>query len=222
MTGALVLLSGGMDSTTLLSEVMEWRGTKRATVHTIAFDYGQRHVKELDAAAAVAKHYKVRFDVVDVTGINPHLASALTDHTQPLPEGHYADESMKATVVPGRNAIMLSVAAGIAASRGVSHVATAVHAGDHPIYPDCRPDFIAAIGRALRLATGVEVVAPFVDRTKTEIAALGWYMNAPLELTWSCYAGGDVHCGRCGTCVERIEAFRDADVTDPTTYEVNA
>lgn len=214
----LVLLSGGMDSTALLAHVLAEHGA----VEAVGVNYGQRHARELDAAAAVATHYGVRFDVVDLTGVTGFLASALTDHDAPLPEGHYADESMKATVVPGRNAIMLSVAAGIAASRGMDAVATAVHAGDHPIYPDCRPEFIAAIHDALLLATGVGVRAPFVHKTKTEIARIGHDLGAPLGLTWSCYAGGDAHCGRCGTCVERIEAYRDSGVPDPTTYEVNA
>jgi len=218
MSNAVILLSGGMDSTALLaSSVGKYGG-----ITAVSFDYGQRHRRELDAANAVATAYDVEWEVVDLSRLAPHLRSALTQHDQPLPEGHYADESMKATVVPGRNAIMLSVAAGIAQSRGAGLVLTAVHAGDHPIYADCRPDFIAAIDRALHLATGVRVLAPFVDVTKTEIARVGAAHNAPFDLTWSCYAGGDLHCGKCGTCVERAEAFRDSGINDPTTYEVNA
>jgi 7-cyano-7-deazaguanine synthase len=207
-----------MDSTALLASVV----SKYDGIMALSVDYGQRHSRELDAANAVATFYDVEWEVLDLSGLAPLLRSALTQHDQPLPEGHYADESMKATVVPGRNAIMLAAAAGVAQSRGASTVLTAVHAGDHPIYPDCRPDFIAAIDHALYLATGVHVAAPFVGVTKTDIARLGATNDAPFDLTWSCYAGGDVHCGRCGTCVERVEAFRESGITDPTTYEVEA
>jgi 7-cyano-7-deazaguanine synthase len=131
---------------------------------------------------------------------------------------------MKATVVPNRNLIMLAVAGGIAAATGAEAVATGVHAGDHPIYPDCRPEFIQAASVAIGLGTAglgahdVRVYAPFVDLTKTRIAQIGEELDVPWELTWSCYEGGELHCGRCGTCVERIEALTDAGVTDPTAY----
>lgn len=216
MTKAVILLSGGMDSTALLASVRnEYNG-----ILALSVDYGQRHRKELVAAAAVAEFFHVEWQVLDLSGLAPLLPSALTRHDEPLPEGHYADESMKATVVPGRNAIMLAAAAGVAQGRGASTVLTAVHAGDHPIYADCRPDFIAAMDSALHVGYGVHVIAPFCHVTKTDIARIGAEHAAPFDLSWSCYAGEEVHCGRCGTCVERIEAFQESGVHDPTAYEV--
>lgn len=218
-THAIVLLSGGMDSTVLVGHLLEIGHT----VDTLALDYGQRHRRELTAAADVAGHYGVRFDVVDLTAVGRMLTgSALTDPNIPVPHGHYAHESMRATVVPNRNAILVMAAAGVAVARHAQYVATAVHAGDHPIYPDCRPDFITAVDQTVRLATAgygdVHVVAPFVWYTKAQIAALGARLGAPFGKSWSCYEGGDTHCGRCGTCVERREAFADANLIDPTVY----
>lgn len=219
MTGTLVLLSGGMDSTVLLAQTIARSGGDR--VETLSVDYGQRHARELTAAAAIADHYRVPWDVADLASLATLLRSALTGHGD-IPEGHYADATMRATVVPNRNAVLLMVAAGYAASRGLSCVATAVHAGDHPVYPDCRPEFIDAASAAATLGTqgigDVQIVAPFVRMTKAQIAALGYAIDAPLDLTWSCYMGGGYHCGRCGTCVERAEAFAEAAIVDPTTY----
>lgn len=219
-THAIVLLSGGMDSTALVGHLLDIGHT----VDAVAVDYGQRHRhRELAAARDVAAHYGVRIDLVDLTPVGRLLTgSALTDPSIPVPHGHYADESMRATVVPNRNAILIMVAAGVAAARKAQCVATAVHAGDHPIYPDCRPDFITAADQAVRLATDgygdVHVVAPFVRYSKARIAEIGHRVGAPFGLSWSCYEGGTTHCGRCGTCVERREAFTDAAVTDPTVY----
>jgi 7-cyano-7-deazaguanine synthase len=218
---AILLLSGGMDSSALLGDLINlgWR------VDALAVDYGQRHHRELRAARAVAAHYGTRFDVADLSGISRLLTgSALTDQSVPVPEGHYADASMRSTVVPNRNAILIMVAAGVAAARGAGYVATAVHAGDHPVYPDCRPEFIAAADSATAAGTAghgdVRVIAPFVLHTKTDIARSGAINGVPFSLTWSCYQGGTVHCGKCGTCTERIEAFRDAGLIDPTEYTV--
>jgi 7-cyano-7-deazaguanine synthase len=213
----ICLLSGGLDSAVLLGHLLD-RGH---TADAIGVDYGQRHRKELDAARAVAAHYGVRFDVVNLAGAGRLLTgSSLTDRSVDVPHGHYADASMKATVVPNRNAIMINVAAGVAAARHAEYVAVAVHAGDHPVYPDCRPEFITATDLAVNYGTGgaVHVIAPFVHRTKTEIATIGNDLGVPLNLTWSCYEGAATHCGRCGTCTERIEAFTDAGVPDPTVY----
>lgn len=216
---AIVLLSGGMDSTALVGHLLDIGHA----VDTLAVDYLQRHRREIVAAQQVANHYRVRFDVVDLTAVGLMLSgSALTDHRIPVPLGHYADESMRATVVPNRNAILLMVAAGVAVARRAQFVATAVHAGDHPIYPDCRPEFITAADQAVALGTAghgdVHVIAPFVRMTKTQIAELGAKIGVPFHLTWSCYEGGDVHCGQCGTCTERREAFTQAGVPDPTPY----
>jgi 7-cyano-7-deazaguanine synthase len=215
----LVLLSGGLDSTTLLAAHTETTGL------VLSVDYGQRHARELDAAHAVATHYQVEHKTVDFTAWGALLSgSALTDSTVPVPHGHYADASMAVTIVPNRNAVLLMAAVGIAVSRGLSRVLTAVHAGDHPIYPDCRPDFIAAIDYAALLATSgkVSIVAPFSNFTKTDIARVALKLNTPVALTWSCYEGGVIHCGVCGTCTERREAFRDAGIGDPTQYQAVA
>jgi 7-cyano-7-deazaguanine synthase len=219
----IVLLSGGMDSAALLGHLL----SLGYRVDCLAVDYGQRHHRELRAARAVAGHYGARFDVADLSGISRLLTgSALTDQNVPVPHGHYADTSMRATVVPNRNAILIMLAAGVAAARGAQYVATAVHAGDHPIYPDCRPEFITAADQATRAGTAgygdVHVIAPFVQSTKAEIAATGARLGVPLHLTWSCYTGGAAHCGQCGTCTERAEAFEVAGLTDPTTYATTA
>jgi 7-cyano-7-deazaguanine synthase len=217
---ALVLLSGGMDSTALLALL---RGTFAADdVDAVSVNYGQRHVKELAAAENVADHFGVRHTVLDLTSLTPHLSSVLTSENTVVPDGHYTEESMRATVVPNRNAIMLMCAAGVACSRGHSTVYTAVHAGDHFIYPDCRPEFIDSASMTAQLGTegmgSVQIHAPFVHATKADIVGIGARNGAPFDLSWSCYKGGDVHCGRCGTCVERAEAFILAGIPDPTTY----
>jgi 7-cyano-7-deazaguanine synthase len=218
-TSTIVLLSGGLDSTVLATH-MRAQGD---VVNAVSIHYGQRHSRELDAARDVAAAIGIRHDVVDLSVLRDHLSgSALTDDAVDVPEGHYAEDTMRATVVPNRNAIMLSVAVGVAVARGFNRVATAVHAGDHFVYPDCRPEFTAAIDRASRLGTAgfgdVQVYAPFVSWSKADIAAWGHSIQAPIAASWSCYQGGDRHCGRCGTCVERHEAFRIAGVTDPTVY----
>jgi 7-cyano-7-deazaguanine synthase len=214
----IVLLSGGLDSTVLTAKAL----AAGEHVEAVSVHYGQRHARELDAAAQVAAHYGIRHDTVDLGVLREHLAGSALTTGPDVPEGHYSAPSMAATVVPNRNMIMLAVAAGIAASRGHGQVATAVHAGDHPIYPDCRPSFITAASLTVQLATAgygdVEIVAPFVRSTKTDIARLGAQLGAPVHLSWSCYQGGSEHCGRCGTCIERYESFRDAGVPDPTRY----
>lgn len=217
----LVLLSGGLDSSALLAQTRAGGGD----VFALSVDYGQRHRRELDAAAAVAAHYGVHHAVIDLTGWGRLLTgSALTDPAVPVPHGHYAAPSMAATIVPNRNATLLCAAAGVALSWGCSRVLTAVHAGDHPVYPDCRPEFITALDIAVALGTDeqVRIDAPFVDVDKTEIARRAGRLGLPVALTWSCYEGGDVHCGQCGTCVERIEALTDAGVDDPTAYAAAA
>lgn len=217
MTRSLVLLSGGMDSTAALAyERTFGRGQVALSVN-----YGQRHVREIEAARKVAYLYNTHHEVLDLTGWGKLLrGSALTDLSVAVPHGHYAAPSMVATIVPNRNATMLMAAAGVALAMDCESVVIAVHAGDHHVYPDCRPGFINASNIALNLATEGKVLisAPFVSKTKTEICSLGHDLAAPLHLSWSCYEGGDVHCGQCGTCVERIEAFRDAGVKDQTQY----
>lgn len=212
---AVVLLSGGLDSSTALAYTL---AEGHEVLAAVFVDYGQRHVRERLSARAVADHYGIELLELDLRAFGASVNSALTTAGADVPHGHYAADNMAATVVPNRNATMLSAAAGIAASRGAAQVVTAVHAGDHPIYADCRPDFIDALSRALQLACDVAVVAPFVYASKADIARIGAGLGLPQGLTWSCYEGGDVHCGRCGTCVERAEAFAEADVEDPTVY----
>jgi 7-cyano-7-deazaguanine synthase len=218
---AVIVFSGGLDSTVALTEATKLHDR----VLAVSFNYGQRHRhRELAAARDIARQLGVTHHVVDLGCLAELLpGSSLTDLGIPVPHGHYAAESMQATVVPNRNMIMLSIAAGIAGAHGMEQVITAVHAGDHYVYPDCRPEFMASLDIALNLAftTAQRPVldAPYVQLTKAEIVSRGYAMGAPMDLSWSCYEGGARHCGRCGTCVERCSAFEDAGVHDPTLYE---
>lgn len=215
----LVICSGGLDSVTLAYKVAK----ERDLVGLLSFDYGQRHKKETDYAARAGKALGVPHDLIDMTHIGAFLSgSALTDDLD-VPDGHYAEENMKVTVVPNRNAIMLAVAFGVAAANDDQAVATAVHGGDHFIYPDCRPAFTQAFEAMQKAAldgyANVSLYTPFVHRSKADIVTEGARHNTPFAQTWSCYKGGAQHCGRCGTCVERREAFHLAQIADPTTYE---
>jgi 7-cyano-7-deazaguanine synthase len=242
MTQKVVVMSGGLDSTTLLYRVAAETFDRHEDVKAISFDYGQRHKKELEFAAVTAKLAGVEHEVIDITSITSFIAaggSSLVADTE-VPEGHYGEESMKATVVPNRNMIMSSIAAGHAVAIGASTLWLGVHAGDHFIYPDCRPRFFRALNAAIvfgnegfgsidkqqEFAYPQEFVqTPFIEWSKTDIAEEAIKLNVPLDLTWSCYKGGDIHCGKCGTCVERIEAIQEAlerlgnPFTDPTQYE---
>lgn len=214
----LLICSGGLDSVVLAHKI----AAEHELIGLISFDYGQKHKKETDFAKKCAKELGVSFDLIDISGVGASLTgSALTDDLD-VPDGHYAEESMKITVVPNRNAIMLTIAYGIASACGADAVATAVHGGDHFIYPDCRPDFIHAFeamqNHALEGLSEIKLYTPFLNQTKADIAAEGGRLDVPFADTWSCYKGGEVHCGRCGTCVERREAFDLAGVTDPTEY----
>jgi 7-cyano-7-deazaguanine synthase len=215
---AVVLFSGGLDSTVLASHLL----SQGAEVRLLSIDYGQRHAKELAHGEALAKHMNLPRKSLLLPDLGDLLkGSSLTDDSVELPEGHYAEESMKATVVPNRNMILLALAGGYALSSGFDTIAYAAHAGDHFIYPDCRPEFAEAMEKALGLAdwNDLSLYRPFVDMTKADLVSLGTELGTPLEMTWSCYAGMDVHCGKCGTCVERKEAFELAKVHDPTKYK---
>ena len=215
---AVVLFSGGLDSTVLASHLI----SKGAEVRLLSIDYGQRHAKELAHGEALAKHMNLPRKSLLLPDLGDLLkGSSLTDDSVELPEGHYAEESMKATVVPNRNMILLALAGGYALSSGFDTIAYAAHAGDHFIYPDCRPEFAEAMEKALGLAdwNDLSLYRPFVDMTKADLVKLGKELKSPLGMTWSCYAGMDVHCGKCGTCVERKEAFELAKVPDPTKYK---
>ena len=192
----------------------------------ISFDYGQRHRKELTFAERVANDLGAPWTLIDLhaAGITSLLTgSALTDSTVDVPDGHYADESMQATVVPNRNAIMLSIACALAITKNAEAVAFGAHAGDHFIYPDCRPEFVSAFQTMVDLAVegqgSLQILAPLLSMTKTDIVRIGDELGVPFERTWSCYKGGELHCGTCGTCYERREAFAQAHLVDPTVYE---
>jgi len=215
---ALVLFSGGLDSTVLAAQLQ----ADGIETRLLSIDYGQRHAKELNKAEKIAQALSLPHRILRLPDLGPLLGgSSLTDDQVELPEGHYAEESMKATVVPNRNMILLALAGGHALSIGFNTIAYAAHAGDHTIYPDCRPEFADAMEKALGLADwqNLNLHRPFVNFSKEELVRKGNELGAPLELTWSCYAGREKHCGKCGTCVERKEAFALAKVEDPTEYE---
>lgn len=217
MSRIVVIYSGGMDSYTLLHRALSlgWG------VEALSFNYGQRHARELDCARAVTEALGIPHEVVDISGIQSLLAgSALTD-SEPVPDGHYEEASMKATVVPNRNMILLSLAIGHAVSRGAEAVWYGAHGGDHAIYPDCRPAFIEQMDRTARLANyePVRVEAPFLQLDKGQILGEGLAMGLDYAQTWTCYKGRERACGLCGACTERLEAFAAHGVADPLPYE---
>ncbi len=215
----VVLVSGGMDSVVALHEVV---AAGRKVVAALSFHYGSKHnAREIPMAAWQAARLGVEHRVIRLDFIGQHFTSDLLASGGEVPRGHYEEESMKRTVVPLRNGIMLTVAAGLAESLGAGGVVIAAHAGDHAIYPDCREDFMHAQAEAIRLGTyaGIELLRPFIAMNKAEIVRRGHAMGVDFAHTWSCYVGGKVHCGTCGTCVERREAFALAGVPDPTKYE---
>lgn len=218
---AVTLLSGGMDSAVMLFHLQKVLGMK---VHALSFDYGQRHKKELSAAISLASYAKVDHSVIDLTSVGELLKTANSSQTNPnvaVPDGHYAEETMKLTIVPNRNAMMLGIAFSVAVAEGAKIVGFAAHGGDHFIYPDCRPEFIERYESAMHYANDDHdlKILSFFDIDKTEIARRGYELNVPFDLTWSCYKGGRLHCGTCGTCTERKEAFKLAHLDDPTEYE---
>lgn len=218
---SIVVHSGGMDSTVLLYQLV----AQGDEVKALSIDYGQRHAKEIESARALAASLGVEHRVADLRSLAELLGgSALTSSELEVPEGHYEEDNMKATVVPNRNMILLAVSAGWAISSQFDRVAYAAHSGDHAIYPDCRTEFADALDAAIQLADWrkVSLYRPFVDLTKADLVKLGTDLQVPFEGTWSCYKGRDLHCGRCGTCIERREAFHLAKVTDPTTYDADA
>lgn len=215
---ALVLLSGGMDSVTAL----HWAVREHEVAGAVSFDYGSKHnAREMPMAQWHAAQLGVQHDVIVLDFVNRLFTSDLLQNGGDIPEGHYEEESMKRTVVPFRNGIMLAIACGLAESRGAEALVIAAHSGDHAIYPDCREPFMQAMADAMRHGTyaGIQLLRPFIDCDKTEIARRGTALGVDYAHTWSCYKGGGIHCGRCGTCVERREAFLNAGVLDPTRYE---
>jgi 7-cyano-7-deazaguanine synthase len=214
----VVLCSGGMDSVTALYAAK----AEHEVASALSFDYGAKHnARELPCAAWHARRLGVRHEVIELPFVDRLFASDLLRSGGEIPEGHYQDGTMRSTVVPFRNAIMLSIATGFAESSAAQGLVIAAHTGDHVIYPDCREDFMRAMGDAMRLGTyaGIALLRPFIDWDKGLIAATGARLGVDFARTWSCYKGGELHCGRCGTCVERREAFAAAGVPDPTVYE---
>lgn len=213
----VVLCSGGMDSVTALY----WAAREHQVRAAISFDYGSKHNhREIPFAVEHAKKLGVRHETIPLQFMNQLFASSLLQSGGEIPEGHYEAENMKQTVVPFRNAIMLSIATGFAESIEAEGLVIAAHGGDHAIYPDCREDFMRAMGDTMRLGTyaGIKLLRPFIASTKGKIAREGADLGVDFAHTWSCYKGGPIHCGKCGTCVERREAFAEAGLVDPTIY----
>ena len=217
MKDAILILSGVMDSTTLLYDQRE-----RIAV-AVTFDYGSKHnAREIPFARLHCERLGIEHLVIPLGFMSQYFESSLLEGGAEIPEGHYADDNMKSTVVPFRNGIMLSIAIGLAESRGLKHVMMANHGGDHTIYPDCRPEFVSAMSEAARTGTfpGITLLCPFTNLTKGQIAARGRDLGIDYAETWSCYKGQETHCGKCGTCVERQEALAEAGIADPTVYEL--
>lgn len=205
-----------MDSITMLYEY------KERIALGISFDYGSNHnAREIPFAAMHCERLGIKHIVINLGFMHQYFKSSLLEGAEAIPEGNYDEENMKSTVVPFRNGIMLSIAAGVAESNGLKYVMMANHGGDHTIYPDCRPEFVSAMSEATRLGTypGIEVLAPYTDSTKSDIARHGKALGIDYAETWSCYKGGEHHCGKCGTCRERIEALADAGIEDHTVYD---
>ena len=216
MKKGLIVLSGGMDSVTLL------HARKEDIALAVTFDYGSNHAaREIECARWHCQQLGIEHIVIPLDFMHQYFKSSLLSGGDAIPEGHYADENMKSTVVPFRNGIMLAIACGLAESRELDMVYIANHAGDHAIYPDCRATFIESMSEAMSYGTykQVKVAAPFTHLTKGDIAHIGSELGVDYTHTYSCYKGGERHCGKCGTCVERKEAFADAGVEDPTDYE---
>lgn len=222
MTRHLLIYSGGMDSATLLWKLL----SDGDDVDAITFNYGQRHVQEIDYAQFMIEYLRsegleIRHDIIDVRSIFKYInSSALTNYSIEVPDCHYTDESAKITVVPNRNQILLSIAVGIAAARKINTVMYAAHSGDHSIYPDCRPEFLQSLQETTRISTlwhPVRIEAPFINMSKSDIVKLGLDLGVSYEMTRSCYNEG-LSCGKCPTCIERLEAFALNNSIDPIEY----
>ena len=218
MAKVVLAFSGGMDSTVLLSKLRN----DLYEVIPVNFSYGSKHnYKERKAARAICYRYGLPLIEINLDFMLEHFKSDLLTSGGSIPEGHYEAESMKSTVVPFRNGIMLSILTGIAESNNCEGVAIAAHSGDHHIYPDCRPEFLMNMAMAINLGTekGIKLLSPFENMSKSDIAFLGNKLLSPMDLSWTCYKGLDVHCGKCGACTERKEAFQKAGVHDLTEYQ---
>lgn len=216
---AIIALSGGMDSTTLLAEAISM---EREIILAVGFQYGSKHNPyELTAAKKVAKHFSVPFHIVDVEGVFKGFNSALMDDKRDVPEGYYEGENMRQTVVPGRNLIFSSILAGLAESMKAEELFLGIHAGDHAIYPDCRPEFAIALAGAIQASSEgkVRLCVPFLRLFKEHILVRGHQLNVPYNLTRTCYKNQKTACGKCGSCQERLDAFKKVGREDPIEYE---
>ena len=215
MKDSIIILSGGMDSVTMLYDYAD------SIAVALSFDYGSNHNrKELPFAAYHCRQLGIEHIIIPLDFIKRYFHSSLLAGAEAIPEGKYDDDNMRSTVVPFRNGIMLAIAAGMAEDRNLSRILMANHSGDHAIYPDCRPEFVNAMSEAVGKGTynGVELFTPYTNLTKTDIARRGKQLGIDYAKTWSCYKGGEYHCGKCGTCQERIEALREAGIEDHTVY----
>lgn len=213
-----VLLSGGLDSTTAL----HWAHRRHRVVCALSFDYGSNHAaRELACARWQAESLGIPYREIDLRSISAHLQSALLSGAEAIPTADYDEDNLKQTVVPFRNGIFLSIAAGIAESNGAEGIVIAAHNGDHALYPDCREDFMTAMASAISLGTyaNLQILRPFISNTKEEITAIGARLGVDFSHTYSCYCGREHHCGQCATCRERRESFLAAGIPDPTEYE---
>lgn len=213
----VLIYSGGLDSTVLLYKL----AAEGRVSEALGFDYGQRHLKELDCARKNCAHLGVELRIVNLRSVRGLFGkNSLTDNSVAVPDGEYRASDMKSTVVPNRNMVMLSIAAARAIAIGDDAVAYAAHTGDHCVYPDCRPEFSKAMDSALKLCHyyPVRLLTPFSDVDKAAIVALGAGLGVDFSNTWSCYKGGRLHCGTCATCRERRDAFLRAGIADPTKY----
>lgn len=211
----LLIASGGMDSTTMLYEYAE------RIALAVTFNYGSNHnAREIECARYNCARLGIKLLVIDLPFIGKLFNSSLLSGADAIPDGRYDDENMRSTVVPFRNGIMLAIAAGIAESEGLTRLMMANHSGDHAIYPDCRPEFVAAMGGAIAAGTYEHIVldTPYTNISKTDIARRGAALGIDYSHTYSCYRGGARHCGTCGTCTERRQAFAEAGIPDPTEY----
>ena len=214
----VVIYSGGMDSYTVLHKAIQ----QGLTPYALTFDYGQRHVKEIDVARCVCQELGIEHKVIDISAINQLIGgSSLTDKSIDVALGHYQEETMKSTVVPNRNMILLSLAIGYAVSIGAEQVYYGAHSGDHAIYPDCRPEFVEKMNDVAAIANyeKTEIFSPYLNSDKIGILKDGLAMGLDYSKTWTCYNGREKACGKCGSCVERLEAFAANGVTDPIPYE---
>jgi len=221
MKKAVVVVSGGMDSVTLLYHTLN----KGYECYAISFDYGQRHKRELKMAEATCTKLLVPHKIIDVKSINQLLpGSSLTDKSVDVPKGLYSDNTMKATVVPNRNMVFLSIASAYALSIGARVVALGIHAGDHAIYPDCREEFLNLCNKTVNAGNlwfkPIKFYAPYLHKSKGEIVADGLKLDVDYKLTHTCYVGKNQPCGKCGSCTERIEAFFANNVKDPLYKDV--